>query len=126
MTENVRTLSYVGVALASVAIAWFVHAGSQPEEAEAFAKVGTEFYPDFDDPTAAGSIEITNFDKQAEKIQKFKVEYARGRWRIPSHHGYPADVKDRLEKAAASLIGITRKAVADRRAASHERFGVVA
>ena len=41
MTENVRTLTYVGVALASVAIAWFVHAGSQPEEAEAFAKVGS-------------------------------------------------------------------------------------
>lgn len=126
MTENVRTLSFVGVALASVAIAWFVHAGSQPEEPAAFAKVGTEFYPDFDDPTEAGSLEITNFDKQAKKIQKFKVELQKGRWRIPSHHGYPADVKDRLEKAAASLTGITRKAVADRRAASHERFGVLA
>ncbi len=126
MKENVRTLSFVGVAVVSVAIAWFVQAGSQPEEAAAFANVGTEFYPEFDDPTQAGSLEITNFDKETKKIQKFKVEYQKGRWRIPSHHGYPADVKDRLEKAAASLIGVTRKAVADRRAASHERFGVLA
>ncbi len=126
MKEIVRTLFFVGIALAAVVLAWFVNAGSQPVEAEAFAKVGTEFYPDFTDPTKAGSIEITSYDKATKDTQDFKVEFARGRWRIPSHHGYPADAKDRLEKAAISLIGITRQALAGRRANSHERFGVVA
>jgi Domain of unknown function (DUF4340) len=126
MKETIRTLSFVGVALVSAGVAWFVNAGAKPAEAEAYAKVGTEFYPEFTDPTKAGSIEITSYDKTTKEPQSFKVEFQRGRWRIPSHHGYPADAKDRLEEAAASLIGITRQALAGRRANSHERFGVVA
>ena len=124
MSESIRTLSFVGVAVASVAVAWIVHASSQPEEPEAFAKVGAEFYPDFTDPTAAGSLKIADYDEKSAKVHEFTVEFKNGRWRIPSHHGYPADAKDRLEKAAASLIGVTRKSLAGRRANSHERFGV--
>jgi hypothetical protein len=125
MKETVRTLSFVGVALVSAALAWYVSAGSAPAEAEAFAKVGTEFYPDFTDPTQAGSLEITSYDKAASEVRKFKVQLDRGRWRIPSHHGYPADAKDQLEKAAGPLIGITRQALAGRRSNAHERFGVL-
>ena len=126
MNESVRTLTFVGVAVASIAVAWIVHASSQPAEPEDFGKVGAEFYPDFSDPTAARSLEIADYDdKDSAKVHKFTVEFKNGRWRIPSHHGYPADAKDRLEKAAASLIGITRKSLAGRGANSHERFGVV-
>ncbi|MCA9067381.1 MAG: DUF4340 domain-containing protein, partial [Planctomycetaceae bacterium] len=56
----------------------------------------------------------------------FQVEYSEGRWRIPSHHGYPADAEARIEKAAAGLIGITREALAGRRENDHKRFGVIA
>lgn len=125
MKEGIRTLVFVGVALVSGVVAWFVHAGSQSEEAAAFAKIGTEFYPDFDDPTQAGSLEIIDYDERTRSPKTFKVEFDRGRWRIPSHHGYPADAAARLEKAAASLIGITREALAGRRENEHERFGVI-
>ena len=125
MKESIRTLSFVGVALVAAALAWFVSAGSAPAEAEAFAKVGDAFYPEFTDPTEAGSLEIISYDEDAGRVRKFQVELDRGRWRIPSHHGYPADAKDQLEKVAASLIGITRQALAGRRANAHERFGVV-
>ncbi len=125
MSESVRTLTFVGVAVASIAVAWIVHASSQPAEPEAFAKVGAEFYPDFTDPTAAGALEIADYDEKSAKVHEFTVEFKNGRWRIPSHHGYPADAKDRLEKAAASLIGVTRRSLAGRRANSHARFGVV-
>jgi hypothetical protein len=126
MKETGRTLSFVGVALVSAAVAWYVNAGAKPAEAEAFAKVGTEFYPDFTDPLKAGSLEITSYDKTAKETQSFEVEFQRGLWRIPSHHGYPADAKDRLENAATSLIGITRQALVGRRSNAHERFGVIA
>lgn len=125
MKENVRTLWFAGIAVASIGLACFVTLGTKPAEAEAYAKVGTEFYPEFKDPTLARSLEITNYDTLTGKTQKFALEYERGRWRIPSHYGYPADAKDRLEKAAASLIGITRAAVAGRLANAHERFGVI-
>ncbi len=125
MSESIRTLTFVGVAVASIAVAWIVHASLQPDEPEAFAKVGIEFYPDFTDPTKAGSLKIADFDEKSAKVHEFTVEFKNGRWRIPSHYGYPADAKDRLEKAAASLIGITRKSLAGRRANSHERFGVM-
>lgn len=126
MKEGIRTLVFVGVALVSGVVAWFVHAVSQPEETAAFAKIGTEFYPDFTDPTRAGSLEIIDFDEKTREPRTFKVEFNRGRWRIPSHHGYPADAEARIEKAAASLIGITREALAGRRENAHERFGVIA
>ena len=126
MNESMRTLSFVGVAVVSIAIAWFVHAGSQPEELAVFAKIGTEFYPDFDDPTSSGSLEIIDYDENLGQTRTFKVEFEKGKWRIPSHYGYPADAEDRLEKAAASLIGITRKSLAGRRENAHERFGVLA
>lgn len=125
MKDNIRTLWFAGIAVVSVALAWFVTAGTKPAEAEAYAKVGTEFYPEFKDPTLARSLEITGYDTLSGQTQKFVLEYDRGRWRIPSHHGYPADAKDHLEKAAASLIGITRAAVAGRLANAHKRFGVI-
>ena len=126
MKELTRTLIFLGVAVVAIALAWFVHAGSQPDELAAFAKIGTEFYPEFDDPTASGLLEIIDYDESTQETRTFKVEYEKGKWRIPSHYGYPADAEDRIEKAAASLIGITRKALAGRRENSHERFGVLA
>ncbi len=126
MKETARTLGFVGVALALAGAAWFVHARSQPNLLEDFAKVGSEFYPDFTDPADAGALEIWDYDKTTKQTLKFQVEFDRGRWRIPSRYGYPADAKDRLEKAATSLMGIKRKSLAARQANAHRRLGVVA
>ena len=84
MKESIRTLVYVGVALISAGVAWYVGAETKPADAEAFEKVGTEFYPEFEDPTLARSLEITTYDKTTRKPQTFRLEFERGRWRIVS------------------------------------------
>jgi hypothetical protein len=49
----------------------------------------------------------------------------RRRWTIPSHHGYPADGKDRLAKTAAGAIGITKDDFRTDNVADYEACGVI-
>jgi hypothetical protein len=53
------------------------------------------------------------------------VTFENGRWTIPSHHGYPADGKDRLAKTAAGLIGLTKDDFRTDNVADHEACGVI-
>ena len=125
MKESVRTSIYVGVALVCAAIAYGAYTQSQTTNVAGFVKVGQEFYPEFDDPTAAKSLEIFEYDENLATISRFKIEYEDGVWRIPSHNNYPAEAKDELYKVAASLIGVKREALAGRLENSHRRYGVV-
>ncbi len=47
------------------------------------------------------------------------------RWSIPSHENYPADAKDQLAEAAASLIGLKVLEVVTDRPGDHPLYGVV-
>ncbi|WP_166830642.1 DUF4340 domain-containing protein [Thalassoroseus pseudoceratinae] len=125
MKESVQTLIYVVVAVVCAAFAYGAYTQSQPNTLSDFVKVGEEFYPDFDNPTAAKSLEIFEYDENLATISRFKIEYEDGVWRIPSHHNYPAEAKEELYKVAASLVGVKREALAGRLANSHRRYGVV-
>jgi Domain of unknown function (DUF4340) len=125
MNETKRTLMYVAVALVSVGTATATYYGSRPRKDVDSGRIGTEFYPEFKFPTDAQVLRVVGYDKDTASIKEFKVEYKDGKWRIPSHHNYPADGKDRLAKTAASVIGTSRTAFVSRLKSDQARYDVI-
>lgn len=124
MTESQRTLTFVGVALASLVVALFA-APSKPKPLEGYETIGQEFYPDFQNPDDARTLQVIAYDADKAESRLFGIEFKDGVWRIPSRHNYPADGKDRLAKCAASIIGLKREKGYGQRAANHPEFSVV-
>jgi len=125
-THTRRTIIFVVVAAACVALTTLVEFSSRPPAIQEFGRVGEEFYPEFTDPTLASSLEVYVFD--TEKVRPLDFQVARlpnGRWTIPSHHNYPADAEDQLAQTAASVIGIKRGAMVTRWPADHAHYAVV-
>ena len=125
MDQAKKTLAFVVVAFLSVVLAVVVDWATRPKKISGFEKVGQEFYPDFKDPNEATALRVVVYDENTATAKPFMVEFKDGAWRIPSHHNYPADAKDRLARTAASLIGIKREALATRRPSDYARFGVI-
>lgn len=123
MDETRKTLAFVAAA-AVVTAAAFLAAPADPTP-EAFSDRGEAFFPDFVDPNDAVSLEVIDFDEATGRIDAFSVVFKGTRWRIPSHHNYPADDKDRLARTAAGLIEVRKDDVVAEIAADHEALGVV-
>lgn len=125
MNESTRTITYVLVAAASVAVAWFATPPIDITTDELRkANLNKPFYDDFD-PNDATSIRVVSFDEARAVSKPFAVEFKNGLWTIPSHHGYPADAKDQLAKTAASTIGVKREQFVSSSPEDYEQFGVV-
>ncbi len=125
MNELKRTIIYVIVAAASVGAAGATYYVSRPKPDAEYRGIGEQFYPDFQDPTAAQVLRVVAYDEPTASIKEFKVEYRDGKWTIPSHHNYPADGKDRLAKTAASVIGTARDSLVSRRKSDQARYNTV-
>lgn len=123
MSEARKTTAYVAAALALAGTAW-ITAPRKPVPA-AFSDRGQTFFPDFQDPNAATTLEVVEFDEATASARPFKVTNQKGRWTIPSHHNYPADGKERLAKTAAAVIALVKDDVRTDNAADHEACGVV-
>ena len=123
MDETRKTLAFVAAA-ALVTIVAFLAAPGDPTP-EAFSDRGEVFFPDFSDPNDAASLEVIDFDEETGRIDAFNVVFKGTRWRIPSHHNYAADDKDRLARTAAGLIEVRKDDVVAEVAADHESLGVV-
>jgi hypothetical protein len=123
MSESRRTLTFGGAALALAAIALL----TAPRHAtpDALMDRGELFFPEFDNPNEAASLEVVAYDEETSSASAFKVTNQDERWTIPSHHGYPADGADRLAKTAAGVIGIRKDDFRSDNAADHEKFGVI-
>jgi hypothetical protein len=106
MNDMKKTGIFVGAAALLVIVAML----TAPKQAtpEAFFDEGEMFFPDFENPNDARTLEVIQFDATQGAAVPFKVTFEGGRWTIPSHHGYPADGADRLAQTAAGLIGITK------------------
>ena len=91
----------------------------------AFGDIGETFFPDFEDPNIATTLEVIEFDDATAAAKPFKVTNEAGIWTIPSHHNYPADGKDRLAQTAAGVIGIVKEDFRSDNVADHESLGVV-
>jgi hypothetical protein len=123
--EFKRTLVYLAVSATSVALGLYTYSSNKPREIEDYGRVGEEFYPQFNNPNDATSLEVTVFDEDNATISDFQVEFRDGMWRIPSHYNYPADAKERLAKTAASIIGIKRAALVSRLETDQAEYGVI-
>jgi len=129
MSDTRKTLTFVavGVALALVAvvISWPSSSGSDAGDLK-----GQLLYPDFKNPQAVASLEITEFNEETGEIHPFKVAQVdvkgKTRWSIPSHDDYPADAKDQVASAASSMMGLKiLESVGDNQGDQRE-YGVVA
>lgn len=125
MKEISRTLVFLAVAALSVLGAAGMHWASRPKAQPEFEDVGKPFFANFKDPTEAKGLRVVSFDEDTASIKEFEVLFKDGKWRIPSHHDYPADGADRLAKTAASVIEITKDGLASPRASDHARFNVI-
>ncbi len=123
MSETRKTLTLVGVAGGLLLLALFTAPGRV--NPEAFSDVGESFFPDFEDPNTATTLEVIQFDEETGTAKPFKVTFDGDVWTIPSHHDYPADGKDRLARTAAGLIGIRKDGFRSNNAADHQASGVV-
>lgn len=128
MNDLTKTAVFVGVALAllagAAAATWTPDRGSPGAAFEKFEQ-GKPFFPEFNDPLAASSLEVSEFDDTTATIRPFKVEVKDGKWSIPSHYDYPADGKERLSKTASGVIDLKKDTVRSISAEDHEALGVV-
>jgi hypothetical protein len=124
MKETGKTLVFVASALILMGAALLASI-PRVRSVNDFSDQGTTFYPDFKDPSACTSLEVVEFDPSTAEARPFKVMLKDGRWVIPSHDNYPADAKDRLARAAGSLIGLTKDTIRSSRSEDHAALGVI-
>jgi hypothetical protein len=123
MRESVRTSAF----LAGAALLVFAAVRFEPERATAriLDDQGQEFYPQFQDAAAVRTIEVIEYDEATATARPFQIEQRKGRWILPSHHDFPVEAGDRLQKTSAALIGLKKDQTATDSVAEHSRFGVV-
>lgn len=125
MSQSVRTIIFLGVAVVCVGIGFATHSMYKPSDLEAFVDVGEPFYPKFEDPNTATGLRVASFNDDAGKTDVFSVENKNGLWQIPSHHKYPADGEEQLAQTAASMIGVKRQALIEKNKAAHKRYDLL-
>jgi hypothetical protein len=123
MSEYAKTLMYVVVAAAFLALAWVARPAVPGRPV--VEDVGELFFGDFVDPLEAASLEVVAFDEDTGTPQVFKVARHDGVWSIPSHENYPADAENRFAEAAAALIGLAKGSNRGDSPADHEVYGVI-
>lgn len=118
-----RTQTLVGAALLLSVLA-AVSAPRNPEPTD-FVDLGERFFPAFDDPEEAMSLEVIEFDAETAEAIPFRVQNEGGIWTIPSHHDYPADGADRLAQTAAGIMLLEKDDFRSENVADHPALGVV-
>jgi hypothetical protein len=126
MSQNGKTLIFVGVALVLVLAVFFTRPAAM--KTDTASMVGEKLIADFD-PFSAADLEILDYDEALGEPQRFEVkqveEKGRTLWSIPSHGNYPADAKDQVAQAATSLMGLDILGVIGEGQDDHEMYGVV-
>ncbi len=121
--EASKTAAFAGTALVLLAVALLT--GVRPKESDVFTQQGKAYYPEFVDPLKATALEIWEFEEATAAAKPFRVEFAAGKWTIPSHSNYPADAKERLAKTAAAVMDLKKDQIASTSEKDHEALGVV-
>lgn len=123
MSESAKTYWLIGVAVVLAALAFI----SQPHlsSGEMEGQVGQPLFADWQDASAARSLDITSVDETTSSLVTFKVADVDGRWVVPSHDNYPANAEEHVKKAATSLMGLKVLAVVSDIPGAQETYGVV-
>jgi len=121
MNENAKTGIFVAVA----AVILLVALATRPPVSDGDgAGLGDAMFPGFTDSFGVRKVEIVEFDESQGDSRGITVEKNDAGWVIASHHGYPADARDQLEKAVDLLSGLTKLSIESEDTGDHEKFGV--
>ena len=123
MSESAKTISLVVVAVLLAAVAFAARPHITTDDSE--GQVGQSLFPDWQDPAAAKSLQITSVDETTNSLNEFRVADVNGRWVVPSHDDYPANAEDHVFKAATGIIGVKILAVVSDAPGDQETYGVV-
>ena len=121
MNEPMKTMMLAVLAVVLVATAVVV--SLEKTEQKANDRVG-EMLVDID-PLAVTALKIITFDPKSGQQQRFEVKKTKNGYIIPSHENYPADAKEHLAQAAASINKLKIVSVAGEGSQALEDFGVV-
>jgi hypothetical protein len=123
MNENIKTLivAAIGVGLAGLGYATL----PAPSTNVLPDRVGKALFSQFDDSAKAASLKIVRFDADKNKVESLQVAKKGELWTLPSHGDYPADAKESLKDAAASLLGVKGLGKATEFSEEHHLFGVL-
>lgn len=130
MSENNKTILFVFVAVVAAVVAWAARP-KLPGFDETVDVINQPLFPEFTNPLAVTSLEIVQFDEQSGEVKPFKVAQVKDKdgkpagFGIPSHENYPADAKDHLAEAAASLLDLTVLGLATQNPGDFYTYGVV-
>ena len=130
MSENNKTILFVFVAVVAAVVAWAARP-RLPGVDETLDVINQPLFPEFTNPLAVTSLEIVQFDEQSGEVKPFKVAQVKDKdgkpigFGIPSHENYPADAKDHLAEAAASLIDLKVLGLATQNPGDFYTYGVV-
>ena len=74
MTEGKTTAIFFIVAAVAVGLAWW----SRPapivnEDQELVVRIGEDVFPGFDDPEAAATLQISQYDEELAQLKRFEV-----------------------------------------------------
>lgn len=124
MNEFAKTGVFLGGAAVLVLLALVARPGAV--ENDLFSDQGEVFFAQFTEPTQAAALEVWEFREATGEALPFKVRRDdKGVWTIESHHGYPADAKSRMAKAATMVIGLRKERAVSDRKDQHVDLGVV-
>ncbi len=123
MNELKTTILFGVTAVVLAAAAMVIDPGAATPEV--FSDQGELFYADFTDPQAPKAIEVVDYDEATATARPLKVEFADGKWRVPSHFNYPADAENRLADTAAALMELRKDAIVSDRVEEHSDYGVI-
>ncbi|MCA9060987.1 MAG: DUF4340 domain-containing protein, partial [Planctomycetaceae bacterium] len=125
MSEIRRTSGFVIAAALSVVVAFAAWYSGRPSGIAEFSDVGTPLFPEFTDSLDVTELRVSAYDEEKDRMLSFVVKQDENQqWIIPSHRNYPAEAESRLARTAASMLDLTRVALAGREEKAWGMYGV--
>ncbi len=129
MNEGRTTSIFFVVAVVALGLAWWSKPAPITNEDEiARSRQNQDVFPSFDDPEAASSLQIAQYDEELAQLKRFEVArdpQSNNLWTLPSHDDYPADAAEQVKNATTPLIGLRILTVESDLRSDHEMYGVV-
>ncbi|MEX2317901.1 MAG: DUF4340 domain-containing protein [Pirellulales bacterium] len=123
MTENGKTIAFVGIGVAAVAVALLTRPSSADLDVK--SRVGEVLTKKFVSPTDAKRLRIVRVDEGTATRNTFEVAEKGGLWTMPSKDDYPADATKQMAEAANCLMDRKILEVKSEYAGDHQQYGVI-
>jgi hypothetical protein len=124
MSENAKTMTFVGVGILAVIVALVTRPSSAILNTNDL--VNQNLTRKFSSPEDVKRLKIISFDEDTATLREFEVaEGEGGLWTIPSKDGYPADATQQMAEAALALKDRDILRIESQNKADHELYGVI-